>query len=373
MNAALKHSLVPAMSAAGILPTMSVGEAIHTAISKSNKTYRDISSSTGISVTRLKEFIQNRSATPTPREMKILREKLPDLYHLYPETPTAQATKPTMSVPPVVVENPGTPTIDFEVVTPEAAKTYMSKMTKNRRLDGNRVSKYVRDIESSCWHVTHQGIAFNLSGELIDGQHRLAAILKTGKAQTMAVARNIANEAMPAIDRGKPRTLANIIEVARNIDKGGPTESILRVLAFAYDQTNGYEAGGGDDILRLFDVHEDGILWSLGAFKEREFQNAAIRAAFALAWPAAKDEVTSLSRSVGSLDSIEGAAILLMKMGLSLKSKGTAKDRHNVFLKVLGILKEWATGATTGPAPSVRADEEHLGWWLDLRRAKSVD
>lgn len=51
---------------------------------------------------------------------------------------------------------------------------------KNRKLRVRTVDAFAADMRRGKWHTTHQGIAFDEAGNLLDGQHRLAAIVKSG-------------------------------------------------------------------------------------------------------------------------------------------------------------------------------------------------
>jgi hypothetical protein len=58
---------------------------------------------------------------------------------------------------------------------------------RNRPLNQRWVDKLSRDIKANAFITTHQGIAFSEGGELLDGQHRLAAIAVSGRAVQMLV------------------------------------------------------------------------------------------------------------------------------------------------------------------------------------------
>ena len=72
----------------------------------------------------------------------------------------------------------------FEVmdITPDMAKKILAHRNKNNRpLRYTHLEKLSNAIEKDEWKVTHQGLAFDKDGNLIDGQHRLAAVLQTRK------------------------------------------------------------------------------------------------------------------------------------------------------------------------------------------------
>lgn len=93
-----------------------------------------------------------------------------------------------------------------EIITPSMAKEYLEKNVKNRPINLKTVNKYAEDMASGNWELTHQGIAFNENGELIDGQHRLQAVIKSEASVEMMVARGISNQTVN-IDRPKARSL----------------------------------------------------------------------------------------------------------------------------------------------------------------------
>jgi len=67
-------------------------------------------------------------------------------------------------------------------ITPEMAAIMLEKNQTNRRLNPRLVSQYAKDMKNGEWKTTHQGIAINCLGFVVDGQHRLAAIVESGVA-----------------------------------------------------------------------------------------------------------------------------------------------------------------------------------------------
>lgn len=98
-------------------------------------------------------------------------------------------------------------------VTPELAKEWLKHNNFNRPLKPRLVDKYVRQILAGHWRRNHQGIAFDANGILIDGQHRLYAIIKTGQSVTMLVFLNETQLAHESIDNGKTRSLLDVIRL----------------------------------------------------------------------------------------------------------------------------------------------------------------
>jgi hypothetical protein len=98
----------------------------------------------------------------------------------------------------------------LEKITPQKAEAFLRANTSNRRLRPTWVAALVGIIQKDQWQVTHQGIAFNCDGGLLDGQHRLTAIAQAGKSVMMHVTRGLPRDAMFAIDQGKIRQVSDI-------------------------------------------------------------------------------------------------------------------------------------------------------------------
>ena len=65
-------------------------------------------------------------------------------------------------------------------VSPEMATKWLEKNIVNRRIRDYKVNAYARDMKNGDWRLNGEAIVFNKSGQLVDGQHRLNAIAKSG-------------------------------------------------------------------------------------------------------------------------------------------------------------------------------------------------
>ena len=85
-------------------------------------------------------------------------------------------------------------------VTPQMATKWLEGNTHNRRLRQTRVDQYARDMRNGQWLVTHQGVAFTPDGVLVDGQHRLWAVIESGCTVPMLVFHGLPVESQLVID-----------------------------------------------------------------------------------------------------------------------------------------------------------------------------
>tara|TARA_R100000734_G_scaffold18786_2_gene16544 strand:- start:26 stop:859 length:834 start_codon:yes stop_codon:yes gene_type:complete len=98
----------------------------------------------------------------------------------------------------------------IENITPDfAIDVLTTKNINNRSIKPANLNRLITAIDNGQWVVTHQGIAFDDNGYLLDGQHRLEAIVKTGKTLPMMVTRNISAKIFNCIDTGTARSAAD--------------------------------------------------------------------------------------------------------------------------------------------------------------------
>jgi hypothetical protein len=119
------------------------------------------------------------------------------------------------------------PTI--ETITPEKAATYLNKIHENqRRLSQPRVEILAEDMSSGNWFDSNDGICFDKNGSLINGQHRLMAIVRSGVPQQFIVIRGLDENAFFAMDRGVKRNARHQLQA---LGHGGAHSDSFVVLA----------------------------------------------------------------------------------------------------------------------------------------------
>lgn len=102
----------------------------------------------------------------------------------------------------------------FVIVTPTMAKEWLRFNDNNRNMRGPNVAMYARDIRTDRWIVTGQAIQFDRDGVMIDGQHRLMAIIKADKPVMLLVVRGLDPRAKSVIDAGAKRSAADALKFA---------------------------------------------------------------------------------------------------------------------------------------------------------------
>jgi hypothetical protein len=110
------------------------------------------------------------------------------------------------------------PVIQFVDVTPAMAEKWLRVSAEDQRtLRPRLVAKYADEMTRGEWRLTHQGIAFGAGGRLIDGQHRLHAVVASGTTVRMAVARQIDGGYENPIDLGAGRKVGDILHISHHV------------------------------------------------------------------------------------------------------------------------------------------------------------
>ena len=99
-----------------------------------------------------------------------------------------------------------TETVAIETITPARAQQLLNASKGNRRMDAAAIAAMARQMAAGQWHVTPEGIGLTDDGVLVDGHHRLRAIIDSGETVRMIVLRGMAKEAVPVINTGRSRS-----------------------------------------------------------------------------------------------------------------------------------------------------------------------
>jgi hypothetical protein len=100
-----------------------------------------------------------------------------------------------------------------QTITPARAAEWLEANTTNRPLSRPAVRSFAEAMRRGEWLVTHQGIAFDVNGVLVDGQHRLAAIIEADLPVELTVFTDVAEGTFDVLDTGKRRTAADVLAI----------------------------------------------------------------------------------------------------------------------------------------------------------------
>jgi len=141
------------------------------------------------------------------------------------------------------------------------ASEYLRKNTSNRRVRRASVERLIAAIKSGQWEVTHQGIAIGEDGKLIDGQHRLLAIVESGVAVKLLVSTDVPNSSSRYIDIHTKRDLADRF---RFVDDYNVNKRACSIVSAYFQHALGEVklVNNMERVETFFIEHSDEILWA---------------------------------------------------------------------------------------------------------------
>lgn len=173
-------------------------------------------------------------------------------------------------------------------VTPMVATAWLTNHNKfNRDIKPSVVEQYRRDIRSGRWSITHQGIAFDWNGQLIDGQHRLTAISQETAVQVY-VTTGLDPLTRASVDTHSKRNTADAFTLSGRQLKHGTVAAnsaagMWSRMMWGLTRTKGKETR--QELLAFENRYRDGGTWTLEEFgkypRYRYVQIAPVMAAVA--------------------------------------------------------------------------------------------
>jgi hypothetical protein len=128
-------------------------------------------------------------------------------------------------------------------VTPELATVMLGYNTNNRPASNATASHYARQMAAGEWRETFTPVQFS-GDRLVDGQHRLLAVIESGVAIPMWVGFGVDDDAFGYLDIGRKRTAGDIFSI-----NGVPNAKLAAAAVrwiHAYENGNSKFNEGGD-------------------------------------------------------------------------------------------------------------------------------
>lgn len=101
----------------------------------------------------------------------------------------------------------------IETINPNVASNWLRCNRLNRPLRRSHVAFLSREMSAGLWQVNGQAIVISEDEDVIDGQHRLHAIIDSGVTIKSLVVYGVAKEAFKTIDTGAVRSGSDALSV----------------------------------------------------------------------------------------------------------------------------------------------------------------
>lgn len=126
-------------------------------------------------------------------------------------------------------------TAQVELITPGIAEQYLCLNIANRPVRKRVVDYYANQMRKGQWMLNGEAICFSKSGNLINGQHRLHAIIEYGKGVYFLVVRGCDDESFATYDTGQNRTNGDVFALAGVPNYNNISSIINKYLGLRYN------------------------------------------------------------------------------------------------------------------------------------------
>lgn len=138
-----------------------------------------------------------------------------------------------------VIDMPRSSAVETEIseISPDLARDLLAKNPHNRNLRVRRVEQLAGAMTRGEWVFNGDAIRIADSGMLLDGQHRLAAIVRSGIPQTMLVVSGLPAITQETMDSGAKRSAGDILKLRGEKDVNRLAAITRIVLSYEQRQT----------------------------------------------------------------------------------------------------------------------------------------
>lgn len=241
------------------------------------------------------------------------------------------------------------------LVTPEMAAEILKGNVGNRPMKRTLVAQLVDSIRRGKWQCTHQGIAIAADGRVLDGQHRLMAVVESGISCWMLVTWGADPATFKVTDVVcVRRTVSDVLQIDRY------TAEVARLMATIVLK----KSSPAPDEVEPFVVAFADAASRVDSKKIRSISTAGVRAALTLAIAEGnEDHALHIYRSMlrVTLSDAPPIASALYRYLISAGAGGGSVAQTECFLRALYAFTPENAGAT-------KIQIRDVSGWLDRAR-----
>ncbi|MCJ7447949.1 MAG: hypothetical protein MUO72_09660 [Bacteroidales bacterium] len=140
---------------------------------------------------------------------------------------------------------------EFKLITPAIAEDLLRKNPMNRTLRERLINEYSRQMSAGLWkEETGESLKLAFDGTILDGQHRLLALIKANVKLSFLLITGLDKEVFTVLDTGTTRTAGDIFHIAGVTQSNNHAAIITKYLSLKSGSTavllgSGGHSGGG--------------------------------------------------------------------------------------------------------------------------------
>ncbi len=185
----------------------------------------------------------------------------------------------------------------YDVTKDMAQDWYENHNPLNRHFRNGLAERYSRDRVNDKWLTTHQAIAFDWNGHMVDGQHRCVMIVRTGLTTRVLVVTGLDPNVRMVTDIGAKRSASDVLQLIQREDAN------VRNVAVVRQMMNGLgKRASIPEIVDAYDLYAEAANTAINFFPKQNVKNKTIGPVIGVFGRASYTE---------NHDKLEEAAILL--------------------------------------------------------------
>ena len=256
----------------------------------------------------------------------------------------------------------------IERITPARAEELLANNSNNRHLRKSKVSTYALQMQAGFWRAdSNDAILVAEDGELLNGQHRLHAVVEAGIPVNMAIRYGASKDIYPVLDQGLARTTADFLDVPNKNVVTGAARSMAAVKhgARLASALQGKMTGGSATVPNEWvfaEVDENSEEYQQAVMYARRFRNAVGKCRIAIVtfsivfskYLDPSSEITEFLDDVCSKRPESDASVVLKETLLRRNAKNVFTGAKDLTAIILYAYEKYQTGseATIIKAPA---------------------
>ncbi len=148
-------------------------------------------------------------------------------------------------------------------ITPKVAMDMLKRNVSNRKLSKAHANFLAKEMMIGNWTFDGQPIRFSEAGGLLDGQHRLTAIVESDSTQKFLVVTGINSEAFAVMDTGKNRSGGDVFSI-NGVKNPNSCAAATKIILLHHNGRNSTRGGlkgrvkpSNTDLINYFNEHKD--------------------------------------------------------------------------------------------------------------------
>lgn len=221
----------------------------------------------------------------------------------------------------------------IEEVTPAKAAKWLTRNYNNRNIVPGNVDYIRRQIEAGDWMLNGETIKFDVLGNLLDGQHRLTAIVQSGITVHVSVTRGLETRSRSTVDRGSKRSVAQIIQMEHGEKHATLSVAVARALRlFDHGILTSVSA---QETMKELDARRSSIDWMQRTISKTLPRSAYFFAPLVWLYNDYGSEIEQFAESMSTLEGLRrGSPIIALQRAL-MRPSADDPDRRSLTISML--------------------------------------